>query len=93
MTIIYSVGSLKFTKEYSTNGGTLAVKATQDNGMNIEHCFSVRKYMGTRLEYLEDESLIYLVIELKHVELRYVFSKPVDIVREYSNEIVELMGF
>lgn len=92
MAVIHGVDSLKFTK--SCNGvNTLVVEATQSSGIVIEHCLNARHYMGAHLEYLRDESLVHFVIQLKYVELRYVFSKSVDLVRVYSSEIAELMGF
>jgi len=93
MTFIYSVESLACIKNYSENDRTLVIRAKQGSGMNIEHCFSVRHYMGSHLEYLDDASNVYLVITLKHSEIRYAFLKPLDVVREYSEQIVELMGF
>ena len=92
MTVIYSVESLQFTKNYD-GLSTLVVQARQDTDMIVEHCFSARHYMGTHIEYLADNSLVYFVIKLKHAELRFVFPKPADLVRVYLSEIVALMGF
>jgi len=72
MTVIYSVESLQFTKNYD-GLSTLVVQARQDSDMVIEHCFSARHYVGTHLEYLADGSVVYFVIKLKYTELRFVF--------------------
>ena len=95
MTVIYSVNSLEFTRQYSTAGTcNLVIQArTQNNDLVIEHCISAKHYMGSHIEYIDDQSSVYFVVKLKYVELRYVISKSVDIVRMYSTDMAELMGF
>jgi len=95
MTVIYSVESLQFTKQYSSAGnGNLIIQATlQTNDMIIEQCISIKHYMGTHLEYIDDQSPVYFVVKLRHTELKFVISKPVDSVRTYATDIAELMGF